>query len=88
MSRKNSGQPGGNRGQNICSLRAENILRHTAAERSAEPFAFRSLHENNENHEQPNDDLERKQKLIKSNIRDGQYRQTGEFVNDRETVLS
>ena len=60
---ENSGQPGSNRGQNICGLRAENILRHTAAERSAEPFAFRSLHENNEDHEQPNDDLEREQEV-------------------------
>ncbi len=54
--KKDSGEPAGDLGQHVRRLRAENILGHTAAERRAEAFAFRPLHQDDKHHEQRDQD--------------------------------
>ena len=48
---KNSREPAGEFHQHIGGLSAENIFRHASAERRAEAFAFRALHQDDEHHE-------------------------------------
>ena len=50
-------------GEHVGGLRAEKIFSHPAAKRRAETFAFRSLHEDDENEQQRHDDKNREQKV-------------------------
>ena len=49
---ENAGQPGGELHQHIGGLCAENIFRNSAAECRTEAFAFWTLHQDHEDHEQ------------------------------------
>lgn len=54
---KNRGEPAGDFRQNVSRLRAENILRHAAAEGRAQAFALRALHQDYQHHEQRHKDV-------------------------------
>lgn len=61
--KKYAGQPGGCLSQNVCGLRAENILRHTATESRAQALAFRPLHENDQKHQQRDEHVNREDNI-------------------------
>ncbi len=81
QSKKDAGEPGRDRGQNGRGLSAENVFRHAAAEGRAQPFAFRTLHQNDEHHEQGHERLEHEQGIDQNGHRDGQYDQSRAFVH-------
>ena len=60
---ENSGEPSGDAGQNVGRLRAENVFRNPAAKRRAETFALRTLHEDEQDHQQAREDIEAKQEV-------------------------
>ena len=78
---KNRSQPACNPGQNIGGLCAENVFGHSASKRCTQPLAFRTLHQDDENHQQRDDDVEYEQDVYQKDHRDGQYGQSGPFVN-------
>ena len=76
-----SGQPARDFGEHIGRLRAENVFRHAAAEGCAQALAFWALHQDHEDHEQRDENVESEQDIDQNGHRDGQYRQSGRFVN-------
>ena len=79
--KENGGKPPGEFGENVCCLRSEQIFGYTAAKRRPEAFAFRPLHQNDENHQQRDQGVKREQEINQNGHEDGQYRQSMGFVN-------
>jgi hypothetical protein len=61
--KEDAAQPAGDRREDIRCLGAEKILGHAAAERCAEPFVLRSLHEHDQHHEDRNDHIGREENI-------------------------
>jgi len=70
-------QPGGGGGENGRGLRAEDILGDPAPEGRPESFAFRTLHQDDEHHENGDNRLDHEQDVNQNGHRDGQYGQSG-----------
>lgn len=61
--KENSGEPTGDTGQNVGRLRSKNVFRYPAAEGRAQTFALRTLHEDEQDHQQAREDIEAKQEV-------------------------
>jgi hypothetical protein len=79
--KKKPGEPASELGQNVRRLGAEQVFRHAATERCAQALAFRPLHQNDEDHEQRDERVGPEKKIDQNGHGDGQYRQSGRFVN-------
>jgi hypothetical protein len=71
--KENSGEPASDLGEHIGRLRSKNILRHAAAEGSAEAFAFRPLHQNHKHHDRADKDIKPEEDVDQKAHWDGQY---------------
>ncbi len=60
---------------------AEDVFRDAATEGGAETFAFRTLHKDDQDHEQGHEDEDAEEKIDQNGHGDGQYGQCGPFVN-------
>ncbi len=78
---KKPSQPAGKFGQHIRRLCTKKILRYAATERCAQALAFRPLHQNDEGHEERDQGVNPKEKIDQNGHEDGEYRQSGSFVN-------
>lgn len=79
--KENSSEPAGDLGEDIGRLRAEDVLRYTAAESGAQAFAFWPLHQDHEHHECRDKEVKPEEDIDQKAHWDGQYRQEGRFVN-------
>ena len=73
--KENARQPSGGGGENVGRLCAENVFRHAPPESRAQAFAFRTLHQDDEHHEDSNERFEDEQRIDQNGHRDGQYGQ-------------
>ena len=60
---ENAREPAGEFHQHVGGLRAEQILCHAAAESSAEALAFRTLHQDDKDHQQRDEDVNNEQNI-------------------------
>ena len=58
---ENSREPAGEFHKDVGRLRTKNVFRHAAAERRAETFALRPLHQDDKSHEQGHKDVDAEQ---------------------------
>ena len=77
---ENTGEPAGKFHQHIGGLRAENVLRHAAAKRRAEPFALRALHQDHEHHDERDEHVNHEQ-----NIDDNVHQRAGNMAEEMKT---
>lgn len=67
--------------EDVRRLRAEQILGHAAAKCCAKPFAFRALHQDDEDHEERIDHVKCEQDVDENVHRDREYGEGAWFVN-------
>jgi hypothetical protein len=71
---KETSQPRCNLHEYIGRLRAENILGHAAAEGRTQTFTARTLHQDEEQHEERHQDVDREKEIDQELHRDREYR--------------